>query len=234
MDILSISWYDEDMLGTIGIAVPTILYLALSTIHLFFCRTGNEKHRMRTKPFLLMLLGISMCFFSKDYPLIPIACFLACIGDIILLFDEKPFFFLLGATFFASSHVLNILTQCAILGWELQAWHYILLYIAIPIASLLGYFVFEKGKKFSLFKYAFATLHLENVIFSLILFFTGTTASGMMIFIGYVCCIASDIILEKAVVGKTMEKSDFIIMLLYLVGQLFTYYGLAFGIHHIF
>lgn len=222
------------MIATIGIAVSTIFYLIFSTIHLFFCKSGNEKHRMRTKPLLLFFLGISMCFLCKNHPLIPIACFLACIGDITLLFDEKPLLFLLGASFFASSHVVNILTQCSILEWEQKAWHYILLYLSVPVASLLGYFVFERKQPFALFKFAFGTLHLENVIFSLILLFSGNIASGMMIFIGYVLCIISDIVLEKAVIDKTIEKSDFLIMILYLIGQLFTYYGLAFGALHTF
>lgn len=218
---------------TIGIFIFLSLYIALCTTHLVFCYQKKEKPRILTKPLLLLTLGICMCFYVTDYPLIFIACFLACIGDILLIFDRRKLFFLIGAMFFASSHVVNIITQIQIIGLELSWWHYLLIYLPTPIAGLVGYFFIEK-KPFSLFKYAFSLLHLTNVIFSIISLCTGHIASGMMVLFGYLCCIASDIILDKMV--SKIEKLDhnFYIMLLYLVGQLLTYFGLAFGVLGVF
>lgn len=209
------------------------LYLLVCVFHLFFCYRHKDKARKLTKPFLLLSLGICLCFYVPSYPLIIIACFLACLGDTLLIFEKRKIYFLIGASCFGASHVLNALTQIQIIGQPFSWWQYLLVFLPVPLAGVIGYLFIER-EPFSLFKYAFSTLHIINVIISIVSFSLGQYASGMIIFIGYFCCIVSDIILAKNL-GKE-EKSDhnFTIMLTYLVGQLFTYFGLAFGMLGVF
>ncbi len=206
----------------------------ISIIHLSFCAKDNS-HIVRkvTKPFLLLSLGLSLCFYVPQYPLIIIACFLACIGDILLIFEKSKVLFIIGATGFGASHVLNVLTQIQIIGHPLSWWMYLLVFLPIPLSGILGY-LFIQRETFSLFKFSFSMCHIINVIFTIVMMASGTFASGMMIFFGYLSCIISDIILAKNL-GKE-EKGDvnFAIMLTYLFGQLLTYFGLAFGVLNVF
>lgn len=218
---------------TLGMFLFLSLYLLLCVIHLYFCYRHNDKARKLTKPFLLSSLAVCLIFYVPSYPLIIVACFLACIGDTLLIFEKRPIYFLIGASCFGASHVLNALTQIQIIGHPFSWWQYLLVYLPVPLAGVIGYLFIER-EPFSLFKYAFSTLHIINVIISIVILAHRQYASGMMILFGYLCCIISDIILAKNL-GKE-EKSDynFSIMLTYLVGQLLTYFGLAFGILGVF
>ncbi len=217
----------------LGIFLFLSLYLVLSTIHLLFCYGHNNKARKITKPFLLLSLGLSLCFYVTDYPLIFIACFLACLGDTLLIFEKRPIYFLLGASCFGASHVLNALSQIQIIGHPFTWWMYLLVFLPVPLSGILGYLILKR-EPFSLFKYAFSMLHIINVIISIAVLVHGEYASGMMILFGYLCCIISDIILAKNLGKEEKTEHNFSIMLTYLIGQLLTYFGLAFGILSVF
>lgn len=218
----------------LGIFLFLSLYLVIAIIHLSFCiKDNNHIVRKLTKPFLLLSLGLSLCFYVPQYPLIITACFLACIGDILLIFEKSKILFIIGATSFGASHVLNALTQIQIIGYPIPWWGYLLIFLPIPLSGVLGY-LFVKREPFSLFKFAFSMCHIINVFISIAVLSVGETASGMMILFGYLFCIISDIILAKNIGKEEKKDINFYIMFTYLFGQLLTYFGLAFGALNVF
>lgn len=183
---------------------------------------------MISKPFLLTFLGAAMAFQVPNHPLIPIACFLAMIGDIFLLFNKKILFFYLGASFFASSHILNIITQGLSLSYDIPMYAYFFLFGGALIVALLLYFITKMAPN-SLMKYCFSTCHILNIGFSFMLMMDHKIYSGLMILVGYLLCATSDVLLEKVTFKNDMKRRDFYIMGTYLPGQAFTYLGLLFA-----
>lgn len=203
------------------------LYIILSAIHLVFCYQEKELARKTSKPFLLMSLGISMYCLVPNYPLIPLACFLAMLGDILLIFKKKRLCFVIGGTFFAASHIVNLFNQAKYLPFPFPYYAVIIMVLLAPVMGLIFYFVKDRRIYFML-KATFTSFHVLNVLFSLVIFTSVDTASGFMILFGYLSCILSDIILERSTFVRDIKRRDYPIMFTYLIGQLFTYFGLAF------
>lgn len=206
--------------------VFTSLFGLLSLIHLYFCFTEKEKLRIWTKPFLLILLGAALSFYVPSHPLIPIACFFSAIGDVFLIWNKKRVFFALGALFFGLNHILNMITQCQALLENRTVILYVGIMASVILVALVG-FLFYSFDWMGIVLCGFSSLHLTNVILSILSLAMGYLLPGILVLIGYLFCISSDLILSRATFKKDFPRRDFYIMLTYLLGQSFTYFGLA-------
>lgn len=203
------------------------LFAIFSVIHLLFCFLEKEKLRKITKPFLLPILGIAMCFWVPQYPLIPIACFMSMIGDLFLIWNKKKYLFALGAFFFGVNHVLNMVTQSMTIINSRAPIYYAGIAIATLLVASLG-FIHTSFDWMGIVKFGFSALHIVNIILAIIGLAMGYYLGSSLILCGYGLCVLSDLILERATFKKDFPRRDFYIMSTYLIGEVLTYCGLAF------
>lgn len=167
-----------------------------------------------------------MCFYIPRHPMIPTACFLAFVGDIILIWNKKKQMFALGAMFFFASHVLNFFSLKKLFSFKIPVYVYIIIPIMMVLAGVILFFI-KKKDWISFLVGVFGLAHSINLILSIILIIDGTVVPGILVSLGYVLCISSDLILERVTFKKDIRRRDFPIMLTYLLGQALTYFGLA-------
>lgn len=214
-------------MNVIGMIVCFTLFGLMSVVHLYFCFKEDEQKRKITKPFLLVLLGLGLVFYVPQYPLIPSACFLSALGDLVLIWNKKRPLFALGALFFGLNHILNMITQINVLVQNPTPTLYIYIAIAVAVIALLG-LLMQSGDWMGLVTFGFSALHIVNIILALLAMAMGYYLAGGIILLGYIFCVSSDILLAQATFKKDFKRRDFYIMLTYLVGQAIIYTGLSF------
>lgn len=203
----------------IGFYVFLGLYAILTMTHLVFCFLEMEKARAISKPFIMLLLAVSLIFLEPKMPIIYISCLFCMVGDIFMLFKHDFVCFSLGALMFAIHHTLNFIQSEKCLSYDLH-WGFYVGFVGLFFLMLLvGYFL-SKKKMHGLLAFGFAFFHIMMLIQSFLLIFDGKYLYGSFLLLGYLLCIASDLFLDYTTNRKDVKRRDFYIMLTYLLGEL--------------
>lgn len=205
------------------------LFAAVSVVHLVFCFLMIPFWRKLTKPFCLVLLGAAMAFLVPDYPMVYISCWISAVGDVLLINNKVPKYFLTGAAVFAVAHTLNAVNQTTLLSYSFPWYGWLILAIVVIGAGAVGYFT--RGKSdvaIATVSPAYACFHFINIALAIMVIADGKFVGyELMILLGYLIYVVSDLIVNYVTNKRDINRRDFYIMLTYLCGQTLIYLGLA-------
>lgn len=215
-----------------GFYVCIALFAAISVTHLVFCFLMIPFWRKITKPLCLVLLGGAMCFLVPDYPLVWISCFLSAVGDILLINNRVPRYFIVGAVVFAAAHTLNAVNQVSMLSYAFPWYAWLILAVIVVCAGIVGYFT--RGKENAAeatVSLSYACFHFINIALAIMLMADGAFVEyELLILFGYLIYVVSDLIVNYVTNKRDINRRDFYIMITYLAGQTLIYFGLAFAL----
>ena len=212
----------------IAALILTILFSILCIIELYFCFKQNNKMRKIFKTFCVFSLSIVIILLMPNHPLLYSALLFGAFGDLLLIY-KKDYLFYLGALSFLTGHALfysEIFVE--ILSSFIPTYFYIIFFISLMIISLILYkpFTFITKKKLPLLSGCF---YFSILIGALILMITSVCymPTSFMYFgiLGYVLFITSDFILCFAKFNHDFKYRQFIVMLTYLLAELFISLG---------
>lgn len=208
------------------------LYAVVCAVHLVLCFLMKPLPRKITKPLCLVTLGGAMAFLVPQAPLVYISCFLSAIGDVLLIRNKEPLFFIIGAAVFASAHTLNAVNQIGMLSYSFPWYMWLVLGAVVCAAGAIGYFT--RGKENAAeatVSLSYACFHFVNIAFAVMLIADGDFVPfEIMILCGYLIYVVSDLIVNYVTNKRDINRRDFYIMLTYLTGQTLIYLGLAFAL----
>ena len=188
-------------------------YGAVSLIHLFFCWSGRSTLWQKGTKVLLMplLLGAVACS-GKGPALLWAALTLGWIGDVLLLWPDRPAFFLGGLVSFLAGHGCYI---PLLLGKRALPWGW----AAVIGAALAGvgtaaYLSLRKSlpRWMKLPALAYLTVILA-MAFSAWLSSVPALIGGAMLF------VLSDYLLARGLFVRKLPRGDFLVILTYLLAQ---------------
>ena len=201
-----------------------ILFVGASATHLVFAFLEKELGRKISKGFIVLTLLVFALASKCNSWLIYLGLVFALIGDILLIFESRKIYFIVGACCFSITHILNFILVSKYLP-ERFNW----LYFGIVI--LVGYLVVELVRpiiKNKMKKMAYPALAYLYIVLALIiniaiaLISTHNYAFLIMLF-GGAFFFTSDIILTIHTFVKQIKKGNFILMLFYVLGQSLIY-----------
>ncbi len=212
-----------------GFWIFIALYAAVVVAHLVFCFLMIPFWRKLTKPLCMVMLGAAMAFFVPDHPLVYISCWISAIGDILLINNKVPKYFLSGAAVFAVAHTLNVVNQTKLLSYHVAWYVWLILALVVVLAGIIGYCMRGKGSAaISTVSPAYACFHFINIAFAILLIVDGGFVPyEIMILLGYLIYVVSDLIVNYVTNKQDINRRDFYIMITYLSGQTLIYFGLA-------
>ena len=197
-----------------------LLFVTVTVTNIVFIIKKQKLGRQITKGFITgSLLLYLICSKEKDL-ILYFGLIASLAGDILLLFKEKKLFFTLGASCFALTHISYFIVTTKVLPTSFNWCYY-------GIVILLGYLVVEFLRKIltkSFGKYAIpASIYfyiLSAVILNLL---CGTLFNFniiiLILLIGSLCFIGSDIILSINFLVKKIKNGDILVLLLYALAQ---------------
>ena len=204
----------------------SIIFLAVSAVHLVFCVIDNDKLRALTKPLLMpalaLAVAITLCARLPDsrtaLVLIVFALFFGFLGDVFLI-NKSPKLFFTGACCFLVGHIFWI-AQYASSFKSFPIWAYIVAAACYAAAIALAYGSFNKPKG------PFGIGFIIYALFLSALNSTGIAAvhahktTGAVLFLaGSILFIISDTILARTVFKSKFFQSHFLIMVTYIAAQ---------------
>lgn len=213
----------------VGFWIFISLFAAVSVAHLVFCYLMIPFWRKLTKPLCLVLLGAAMAFLVPEYPLVYVSCWLSTAGDLLLINNKVPKYFIAGAVVFAAAHTLNVISQSNLLSYGIPSYAWVLMAAVVLIAAALGNITHGKRDvAISTVCPAYACFHLFNIVFALMVVIDGKVVGyEFMILIGYLVYVVSDMIVNYVTAKRNINRRDFYVMSTYLCGQTLIYLGLA-------
>lgn len=205
------------------------LFAAFAIVHLIFCFLEKPFWRKLTKPFCLVMLGAAMAFLVPDYPLIYVSCWVSAVGDVLLIKNKDPKFFVTGAGVFAVAHTLNLVTQTKILSYSFPDYAWMIMAAVALIVAAVAYCTHgKKDVAISTVAPTYACFHLANIALAVMVLADGKFVPyKIMILLGYLVYVVSDMIVNYVTNKRDIKRRDFYIMLTYLAGQTLIYFGLA-------
>lgn len=204
--------------------VCVILFVAISVTHLVFIVRNNEKVRSITKPFIVFALILFALASKSKEPLIYIGLILSLCGDVLLLLKSKQIYFVVGACCFSLTHLMNFILVSRYLPERLN-WMYFI------IVVLFGYLLVEFIRPFikkTMKKMSYPSLAYLYFVFALIINIAIALVSGfsinlLIMLLGGMCFLTSDIILTIHRFAKELKYGNFILMVFYIFGQSLIY-----------
>lgn len=211
----------------LGFAVFISLYAIACILHLVFCFLEKEKFRMWSKCFCMGFLAIAMFFYAPDHPLIYTAVILGFFGDLLLLKKNNYFYLTIGAGSFAAMHGINMYIICSYLSYSVN-WSV----FVISLVGLITFIVYGKLTKRKVHSVVrkgalgyFFLLLFATIIASLLLIDSPNLGS-IMIFVGYLFFLTSDISLVTFNFIHHVKRKHFWVMTTYLIAQTLIYIGM--------
>lgn len=204
--------------------ICTILFVASSITHLVFILLNKEKARMITKGLIVFTLILFALASKTNNALIYIGLCCSLFGDLLLLLKSKRIYFVIGACGFSITHILNFILVSRYLPERLN-WMY------FAIVLLVGYLLVESIRpliKKTMKKMSYPCLAYLCIVFALIvnilIAFIGThNYLFLIMLLGGMCFLTSDIILTINTFVKNIKHGNFILMLFYCLGQSLIY-----------
>ena len=215
-----------------GFWIFIALFAAVCVAHLIFCFLMNQFWRKLTKPLCLVMLGAAMAFLVPDYPLVYISCWISAVGDVLLINNKTPKYFLSGAAVFAVAHTLNAIVQTKLLSYSFPGYAWAIMAAIALIAAAVGYcFHGKQDVAIAAVCPAYACFHLGNLALALMVIIDGKFSRyGAIVLVGYAVYIVSDLIVNYITNKRDVKRGNFYVMLTYLAGQILIYFGLAFAL----
>ncbi len=205
-----------------------ILLIIITGMDFYFIGTSQEKRRIWTKPFIIPLIILLYIQFTKQVnQSLVIAMIFSFFGDSFLLFSEKKIYFQLGLFSFLISHILYIYTFAS--GLSLGALSPIR-NLLFTIPYLIYIWIFFKKLKPYLVHYLIPvilyTIIIVGMSYTSLLRFWATRGFYFWLpFIGSLFFIISDSLLAIRNFRYGQKKGWIIVMLSYVLGQLFIVLG---------
>ena len=219
-----------ELVGLIGFWVVSIIHMVGETL----ATEIKQKVRHITKPFLMPLLLLYYFLGSTNLNgLIIGGILLGWVGDVVLMFPEKPPMFIIGLGSFLLGHILYVIAFIAptdnfglVPGW----------FYALIIVFLGAFYVILKHFKphlkdmtIPVVVYMLLILTMSYTSLAIVVAGGGEALGGAsapwLLFIGSLCFIASDFMLATQLfIGKKKYDQVFI-MLTYLLAQFFIVQG---------
>lgn len=204
--------------------ICVVLFVAVSVTHLVFILREKEKARSITKPFIVFTLILFALASKSKEPLIYIGLIFSLCGDALLLLKSKQIYFVIGACCFSLTHLMNFILVSRYLPERLN-WMYFVIIV------LFGYLLVELIRpaiKKTMKKMSYPSLAYLYFVFALIINITIALVSGfninlLIMLLGAMCFLTSDIILTVHRFAKELKHGNFILMVFYILGQSLIY-----------
>lgn len=217
--------------------IPTIVLLGLfavaAVVHLYFCKTEQEKARKISKPFAMIFLVPAIMLLVPEYPLIWMFPLLSLLGDVFLIFKKKHIgYFVTGSVMFFLGHLCNLI-QLTIFLFESDTTIPFIAYFIFAISLVLIIrFIFPLTKRFAGKLALLANVYMPILVFIGIFSLLVTAAyansyQGLLVTLGYIFFVLSDGLLLYSNFIKDVKRSHFYIMSTYFVGELLITLGLS-------
>ncbi|MBO7614720.1 MAG: lysoplasmalogenase [Bacilli bacterium] len=217
--------------------IPTIVLLGLfavaAVVHLYFCKTEQEKARKISKPFAMIFLVPAIMLLVPEYPLIWMFPLLSLLGDVFLIFKKKHIgYFVAGSVMFFLGHLCNLI-QLTIFLFESDTTIPFIAYFIFAISLVLIIrFIFPLTKRFAGKLALLANVYMPILVFIGIFSLLVTAAyansyQGLLVTLGYIFFVLSDGLLLYSNFIKDVKRSHFYIMSTYFVGELLITLGLS-------
>ena len=217
--------------------IPTIVLLGLfavaAVVHLYFCKTEQEKARKISKPFAMIFLVPAIMLLVPEYPLIWMFPLLSLLGDVFLIFKKKHIgYFVAGSVMFFLGHLCNLI-QLTIFLFESNTTIPFIAYFIFAISlALIIRFIFPLTKRFAGKLALLANVYMPILVFIGIFSLLVTAAyansyQGLLVTLGYIFFVLSDGLLLYSNFIKDVKQSHFYIMSTYFVGELLITLGLS-------
>ena len=182
--------------------IPTIVLLGLfavaAVVHLYFCKTEQEKARKISKPFAMIFLVPAIMLLVPEYPLIWMFPLLSLLGDVFLIFKKKHMgYFAAGSVMFFLGHLCNLI-QLTIFLFESDTTIPFIAYFIFAISLVLIIrFIFPLTKRFAGKLALLANVYMPILVFIGIFSLLVTAAyansyQGLLVTLGYIFFVLSD------------------------------------------
>lgn len=205
--------------------IPTlsIVFLATALVHLYACLKEKHKLRVVTKPMLMPLLA-AIYFVSTNEPhlIVAMALLFGAIGDVFLLFPDKPNFFMIGGASFGVGHILYIVAFFLYAGaMKLPIYGNILILIFFIPAAVIGIMRLKPvvPKKLNASVLFYMLILCMMVTVATMSFFVEPSARRLLFPLGAILFLLSDAILAHLVFVRENKGSNFSVMATYLAAQ---------------
>lgn len=187
---------------------------------------GCKKQRYLSKSLLMPLLLIFYISSSKDINYFIIAALSAgFLGDVFLLSD-KPYSLIAGGTSFLLGHIFYIIAYIGVLSKNLNlSITNILLIIPYILYGVYAYKVIGKGMgNLKLASLPYIIVILLSSFTCLLVVLSGNNRF-IISFLGTLLFITSDSVLGYSIFITKKKYSDFLVMLTYVIAQVFIIFG---------
>ena len=201
-----------------------MLFVAVSITHLVFVFLEKEKGRMISKGLIVFSLIIFALVSKVKDPLIYLGLIFSLCGDMLLLLKSRKIFFVLGACCFSLTHLMNFIITSRYLPDRLN-WMYFVLVILVGylLIEFVRPFIKKTMKKMSYPSLAYLYFVLALIINTTIVFITTHNPYFLVMMIGGLCFLTSDIILTIYRFVNKFKKGNFVLMIFYILGQSLIY-----------
>lgn len=195
-----------------------VLFGIYCIVHLITCYLEKEMPRKITKVFIIPLLFLGLIISKTFNVLLMVGLVLGWIGDILLLFNKKKRYFVIGGISFMLGHIAYIASTFSILLQkykisDIPIWLIIILTL-IAIAFLILTTV-RIRKHFGIFAYMGA-FYFYILVVSII---TCIITQKYVLSIGFAVFMISDSILSIARFAHPIKRQHFYIMSTYILAQ---------------
>lgn len=218
-------------MNAISPAIPLAAYALISCLHLWCCISDKQRARHITKVLLLPLLALSyLRLSSAPQPSVLLAFLFGWLGDIFLIYPNQELPRSLGIGAFVLGHVFYIFTLLRRLsGTGIPQ----LVWIAPLLFLLYAAFLFSR-----VYRVLPGVMKILSACYFLILALIGSLGgiclfnripAAIWLVCGAVFFLCSDAILCRQfyTVRDPAPKTDFAVMLTYILAQLFLMLGFA-------
>lgn len=201
----------------------SILFLATALVHLNACLHEKNKLRVVTKPLLMPLLAaIYFISTNEPHPIVAIALLFGAVGDVFLLFPNKPSFFMIGGASFGVGHIIYMTAFFRYAGaMKLPIYGIALIVAFFMAAAAIGFTrlkpVVTKKLSASVLLYMIVLCAMGTV--ATMSFFVEPSARRMLFPLGAILFLVSDAILAHLVFVRENQGSNFSVMATYLAAQ---------------
>jgi uncharacterized membrane protein YhhN len=205
-----------------------LLFFILLLADVMALSLGYEQVRHITKPLLVPALAfylIRSIKITKPVTWVVPALFFSWLGDILLMFDSDPMFFLLGLSSFLIAHICYIVLFRQILKDQQISirWTWLIVVIAYYAVLIAILFPYLEDMRIPVIIYGLA---ISAMLFlALQMLYSPHQAGGRMIALGAVLFIISDSILAINKFYQPFQSAGILIMVTYGLAQLFIVAG---------
>jgi uncharacterized membrane protein YhhN len=206
-----------------------IVFLLLCIVHLTACLKKLDNVRRLTKPFLLLLLSFWYLSFAKEpRVLIFTALILGMIGDIFLLFTEKPALMKGGMAAFGLGHIC----YAAAFIKDTVRFDPVIIAIIAVVYVVSAAFLFRSFRKY-MPKEMLPPSALYIILISvmsasaLVRFVSAPSVGSFLPALGSWLFVVSDTLLTSMLFKAGTKQGNYSVMLTYLLAQALIAFGMA-------